>query len=56
MKAGYKYTSIYLPRETSKRLRIMAAEMETSISSAGNKLIELGLKAYEKENEKAGRE
>jgi hypothetical protein len=42
----YEYTAVYLPRETKRKVRTIAAEMETSLGRAALRLIELGLEEY----------
>jgi len=43
-----EYTAICMTRSTKRKVRIIAAKMETSIGRASEKLIELGLTEYER--------
>jgi hypothetical protein len=41
-----EYVAVCLPRETKRKVRTIAAEMETSLGRAALRLIELGLEEY----------
>jgi hypothetical protein len=44
---AHDQTTINLPRETKRKVRILAAEMGISMGRAALKLIELGLQDYQ---------
>ncbi|MFP3041844.1 hypothetical protein LQZ19_08480 [Treponema primitia] len=50
-KPKYEYMAVHLPRNTKKRVRAIAAEMETSMGRASEKLLELGLDEYLKKTQ-----
>ncbi|MDR1389191.1 MAG: hypothetical protein LBJ31_04370 [Treponema sp.] len=41
-----EYMNVMIEKETKKEVRLLAAEMETSISQAAQRLVSLGLAAY----------
>lgn len=45
----YEYAAVCLPREVKRKVRHIAAEMETSIGRASRQLIELGLDEYNRQ-------
>lgn len=44
----YEYTGVKLPRDAKKKVRLIAADNETSIAEMALRLLMLGLQAYEK--------
>jgi hypothetical protein len=48
--AKYDQTTINLPKETKRKVRILAAEMGISMGKAALRLIEMGLEDYQYQN------
>ena len=46
--AEHEYTGVKIPREVKKKVRVLAADNETSIAQMAHDLLLLGLEAYEK--------
>jgi hypothetical protein len=42
----FEYMNVMLPKEQKKQIRRIAAEMETSLSQAAQKLVAIGVEAY----------
>jgi hypothetical protein len=44
----YEYAAVCMPRDTKRKVRTIAAEMETSFGGTAQRLIEIGLDEYQK--------
>ena len=47
-KNKYEYVAVCMPRDTKRKVRSVAAELETSLGRASQRLLEIGLDEYEK--------